>query len=94
MPLDEGTFDDRFRSEEMPDGPDVGPTLNVTYAAGDYFRTMSIDVLDGRPFETADHVSQLGNVVVSRSAAQRCGRGSLPSGAGCSSEARRTGTPS
>jgi hypothetical protein len=32
---------------------------------------MSIEVLDGRPFETADHVSQLGNVVVSRSAAQQ-----------------------
>ena len=30
---------------------------------------MGIDVLDGRPFETADHVSALGNVVVSRSAA-------------------------
>jgi predicted permease len=71
VPLDEGTFDDRFRSEQMPEGPDVGPTLNVTYAAGDYFPTMSIDVLDGRPFETADHVSQLGNVVVSRSAAQQ-----------------------
>jgi putative ABC transport system permease protein len=70
VPLDEGTDDDRFRSDEMPEGPDVGPTLNVTYAAGDYFRTLSIGVLDGRPFETADHVSQLGNVVVSRSAAR------------------------
>ena len=70
VPLDEGTFEDRFRSDEMPEGPDVGPTLDVTYAAGDYFGTMSIDVLDGRPFETADHVSQLGNVVISRSAAQ------------------------
>src|SRR4029450_6939014 len=69
VPLDEGTFDDRFRSDEMPEGPDVGPTLNVTYAAGDYFRTMSIAVLDGGGFETADHVSQLGNVMVSRSAA-------------------------
>jgi predicted permease len=71
VPLDEGTFDDRFRNEDMPEGPDVGPTLDVTYAAGDYFRTMAIAVRDGRPFETADHVSQLGNVVVSRSAADR-----------------------
>ena len=53
----------------MPEGPDIGPTLDYTFAAGDYFPTMSIAVLDGRPFETADHVSQLGNVVVSRSAA-------------------------
>ena len=28
-------------------------------------------MLDGRPFETADHVSALGNVVISRSAAQQ-----------------------
>src|SRR6185503_17893467 len=45
------------------------PTLNITYAAGDYFPTMKIAVLDGRVFETADHLSQHGNVVVSRSAA-------------------------
>ena len=32
---------------------------------------MAIDVLDGRPFETADHVSALGNVVISRSAARQ-----------------------
>jgi hypothetical protein len=53
----------------MPEGPDVGPILDYTHAAGNYFPTMSIAVLDGRPFETADHVSQLGNVVLSRTAA-------------------------
>ena len=31
---------------------------------------MCIAVLEGRPFETADHLSPLGNVVVSRSAAE------------------------
>jgi predicted permease len=70
VPLDEGTREDRFRSEDMPAGPDAGPLLNFTCAAGDYFRTMGIAVLDGRPFETSDHVSALGNVVLSRSAAQ------------------------
>jgi predicted permease len=69
VPLDEGTRDDRFRNESMPEGPDVGPTLDYTFAAGNYFPTMSIAVLDGRPFETADHVSQLGHVVISRTAA-------------------------
>jgi predicted permease len=69
VPLDEGTFDDRFRTDEMPEGPDVGPSINMTFAAGDYFRTLSIAVLDGRVFETADHLTQHGNVVVSRSAA-------------------------
>jgi putative ABC transport system permease protein len=70
VPLDEGLAGDRFRTEEMPEGPDAGRPLSFTFAAGDYFRTMSIDVLEGRPFETSDHVSALGNVVVSRSAAR------------------------
>jgi putative ABC transport system permease protein len=69
LPLDEGPRTDRFRSEDMGEGPDTGTTLDWTFAAGDYFRTMGIDVIEGRPFETADHVSSLGNVVVSRSAA-------------------------
>ena len=71
VPLDEGTRGDRFRSEDMAAGPDAGRPLSFTFAAGDYFRTMAIDVLDGRPFEIADHVSALGNVVVSRSAASQ-----------------------
>jgi predicted permease len=71
MPLDEGTRGDRFRSEDMPEGPDAGRPFSFTFAAGDYFRTMAIDVLEGRPFETADHVSALGNVVISRSAASQ-----------------------
>jgi predicted permease len=70
VPLDEGMRGERFRSEDMPDGPDAGRPLGLTFAAGDYFR-MGIDVVDGRAFETADHVSALGNVVVSRSAARQ-----------------------
>jgi predicted permease len=70
VPLDEGTRNDRFRSEDMPEGPDSGPPLDWTFAAGDYFGTMKIDVLDGRPLETADHLSVHGNVVISRSAAR------------------------
>jgi predicted permease len=69
VPLDEGTRNDRFRSEDMPEGPDAGRAVNWTFAAGDYFRTMGIDVLAGRPLETADHVSALGNVVISKTAA-------------------------
>jgi predicted permease len=71
VPLDEGTRGERFRSEDMPDGPDAGRPLSLTFAAGDYFRTMGIDVLDGRTFQKADHVSTLGNVVISRSAARQ-----------------------
>jgi putative ABC transport system permease protein len=70
VPLDEGTRGDRFRSEDMPEGPDAGRPLTWTFTAGDYFRTMAIDVVDGRPFETADHLSAHGSVVISRSAAK------------------------
>ena len=71
VPLNEGTRDERFRTEDMPAGPDAGRLLGYTWAAGDYFRTLAIDVVEGRPFETADHMSALGNVVISRSAARQ-----------------------
>jgi predicted permease len=71
VPLNEGTGDNRFRTEDMPAGPDAGRLLAYTWAAGDYFRTMGIEVLEGRSFETADHVSAPGHVVISRSAARQ-----------------------
>jgi len=70
VPLNEGTGSARFRREGAPDA-DAGPLLRVTFAAGDYFKTMGIDVVAGRPFETNDHLSALRHVVVSRSAAER-----------------------
>jgi putative ABC transport system permease protein len=71
IPLDEGTRTDRFRNEDMPEGPDAGVPLDLTFAGGDYFKAMAIRVVDGRPFEIADHVSQPGNVVISRTAAEQ-----------------------
>ncbi|HXU34276.1 MAG TPA: ABC transporter permease [Thermoanaerobaculia bacterium] len=70
VPLNEGTADDRFRNEAMASDPDAGILLNYTFTAGDYFRTMGIQLLQGRPFDTADQLTTPGNVVVSRSAAQ------------------------
>jgi putative ABC transport system permease protein len=69
VPLNEGTASDRFRAEGTSVEADSGPLLQVTFAAGDYFKTMGIDLLAGRPFETNDHLSALPNVVLSRSAA-------------------------
>jgi hypothetical protein len=43
--------------------------MRITVAAGDYYKAMGIDVLDGRTFDTNDHVSALPHVVVSKSAA-------------------------
>lgn len=70
VPLNEGTREDRFRNEAMASDPDAGILLNYTFSAGDYFRTMGIDLLAGRPFDTADQISTPGNVVVSRTAAK------------------------
>ncbi len=67
IPLNEGTATSRFRSEGIE--ADGGTLLNFTWAAGDYFSTMGIAVLQGRPFQRPDHETTLGNVVISRSAA-------------------------
>jgi predicted permease len=70
VPLDEGTGDTRFRSEEMGGEPGSGPLLNYTFSAGDYFKTMGIKVLAGRGFTPEDHGASLGNVVISKTAAK------------------------
>jgi predicted permease len=69
IPLNEGTSSMRFRTERMAD-IESGPLLQVTFAAGDYYKAMGIDQIEGRPFDTADHLSALPHVVVSRSAAR------------------------
>jgi len=60
----------RFFTEETAASGSEGALVGYTAAGGDYFRTMGIEVLRGRAFEEADHVSNLGNVVVSRTAAE------------------------
>ena len=71
VPLDEGTGIVRFINEQQAGDPDAGVRLSRTFAAGDYFATMGIGVLAGRPFTEADHLVTPGNVVISRSAAQQ-----------------------
>jgi len=70
VPLNEGLTGGRFRTEDMTDEEDGGALLRYTWAAGDYFRTLGIEVVRGRTFTAEDHVSQLGNILVSRSAAE------------------------
>jgi predicted permease len=69
VPLNEGLANGRFRSEERTDDEEGGTLLNYTWAAGDYFATMGIDVLEGRGLVADDHAVGVGNVLVSRSAA-------------------------
>ncbi len=80
VPLNEGTATVRFRTEEMPAGPDGGTVLNFTFTAGDYFKAMSIDVLAGRPLDTNDHLNNQRNVVISRTAANLLWPGKDPIG--------------
>lgn len=80
VPLDEGTATMRVRTEAAGANPDDRALINYTYSAGDYFKTMGIAVLGGRAFTDADHGSALGNVVVSRSAAQLLWPGEDPVG--------------
>jgi predicted permease len=80
VPLNEGTATARFRTEEMAGDADAGIPLRVTFEAGDYFRTMGIEVLEGRPLETSDHLDNRRNVVISRSAAELLWPGQDPIG--------------
>ena len=80
VPLNEGTRDVQFRTEETANDPTAGTRLQVTFAAGDYFEAMGIDVLQGRPLETNDHVANLRHVVISRSAADLVWPGKDPVG--------------
>jgi hypothetical protein len=57
-----------------------GTLLHVTFAGADYYKTMGIKVLAGRPFTREDAVSSLGNVVISKSAADMLWPGADPIG--------------
>ncbi|HMC56590.1 MAG TPA: ABC transporter permease [Gemmatimonadaceae bacterium] len=70
IPLNEGTADRQFRSEETAGDPNVGPRLNWTFAAGDYFKAMEIRTLAGQTFDPLDVNATLGKVVISRTAAK------------------------
>lgn len=85
VPLDEGVADARFRTEEMPDEEGSGALLGFTFAAGDYFEAMGIEVQRGRAFERRDHLAgdetwTPGHVLVSRSAADLLWPGKDPIG--------------
>ena len=69
IPLNEGTASVRYRTERMTGEADTGPLMRVTFSAGDYYKAMGIDVLEGRTFDTSDHLQALPHVIVSRSAA-------------------------
>ena len=68
VPLNEGLRGAVMQSEESAGDPDAGQRVGITFAAGDYFETMGISVLRGRPLDERD-LEDPGKVVVSRSTA-------------------------
>jgi len=70
IPLDEGTGSVRVRTDEM--SGDAQPVLlNLNFTGGDYFRTMSIPLLQGRVFTREEAATPNSNAIVSRSAAAK-----------------------
>ncbi|MGE0158231.1 MAG: ADOP family duplicated permease [Gemmatimonadales bacterium] len=71
VPLNEGVAVGRYRTEERADDPEGGTLLSYTFAGGDYWSTMGIDVLEGRALSDEDQEVGAGNVVMGRAAAER-----------------------
>ena len=80
VPLQEGTASMPVRVEDTTAAGGEGALLNFTYTAGDYFPAMDIALLSGRLFTDADQGTALGNVILSRSAAERLWPGEDPIG--------------
>ena len=81
VPLNEGLVGRALPSRASARrSADEGTLLGFTSTAGNYFATMGIELLAGRAFTEADQLSELGNVVVSRSAANLLWPGQDPIG--------------
>ena len=78
VPLDEGLAGAHFVTSEKAGGD--GTMLAYTWTDGDYFHTMGIPLLRGRPLTRAEETAWSGNVVVSKSAAELLWPGQDPIG--------------
>ncbi len=80
VPLNEGVRSVRVRTRDMTDEEDASTLLGLTWSGGDYYQAMGISVLRGRPFQESDHISDLGNAVISEAAAEALWPGENPIG--------------
>jgi predicted permease len=80
VPLNEGVRSGRFLTEADAGDTEGGALVWYTWAAGNYYETMGISVLRGRPFTRADQISEPGNIIVSESAAELLWPGEDPIG--------------
>ncbi len=80
VPLNEDLSDDTFIPAERAGDSRGGVMLGFTSVAGDYFQTMGIRLLAGRPLTDQDQLTDLGHVVINRSAANLLWPGQSPIG--------------
>jgi predicted permease len=80
VPLDESTSSDHFYAEGGGGASAGGTMIHYTFTAGDYFRTMGIELVAGRAFTLEDQLTNHGNVILSRSAASLLWPGQDPIG--------------
>ncbi|HUF25557.1 MAG TPA: ABC transporter permease [Gemmatimonadaceae bacterium] len=80
LPLDEGAGNTRVATAGYSGAPENAPRVRLTFADGDYFRTMGISLLAGRTFERRVEPTSDVNAIVSRSAAERLWPGENPIG--------------
>jgi putative ABC transport system permease protein len=78
VPLNEDPYPVRVRTDGAANG-DATSLINVTFTAGDYFRTMGIAVLRGHPFTNVEATTP-GRIVVSKTAADLLWPGQDPLG--------------
>jgi predicted permease len=80
VPLNEDLSDDTFIPAERAGDSRGGVMLGFTSVAGDYFQGMGIRLLAGRALTQADQLTDLGHVVINRSAANLLWPGQSPLG--------------
>lgn len=70
VPLDEGTRSVRVRTDEM--AGDAQPVLiRLTFTGGDYFKAMSIPLMQGRAFTNDEAITPNNSAIISRSTAEK-----------------------
>jgi putative ABC transport system permease protein len=79
IPLDEGTAQARFLTDAMAEAGG-GALLKQNFSAGDYFRAMGIELLQGRTFTNEEAFTPNSSLIVSRSTARKLWPGESPLG--------------
>jgi predicted permease len=80
VPLNEGLSSGRYLRDEEAGDTDGGEVLSYTFASGEMFATMGIEVLEGRVFTSDDLELGLQNLVISRATADLLWPGESPVG--------------